>query len=128
MEISILLKQYKPQKSKYKQERHELLEELYIMYEKENKHENWARYKHFLKKNKKQNNEQSRSEFKKAKLSIEQKYIKPYTRTYFGIKLSHIKKVSDLHFLCSIKRDYEKRNGYKKSAFTRWLWANIKIK
>lgn len=128
MEISLLLKEYKPQQSRYKQERHELLEELYVMYEKENKHENWARYLHFLKKNKKLNNEQSRNEFKKAKLPIEQKYIKPFTRTYFAIKLSHIKENSELHFLCSIKRDFEKRNNYKKSAFTKYLMGSIKVK
>lgn len=109
-------------KEKSLNERQSIFKELYEVYELENKFENYYRYRHWLKKNK-----GTPEEFKKAKLEIDKKYIKPITKSYFAIKLSHIP-TNDLYFLSSMSKDYCNRQHYKKSAFTKYLFFNIKAK
>ena len=109
-------------KEKHLNQRQTLIKELYEVYELENKVENYIRYKHWLKKNK-----GTPEEFKKAKLPIDKKYIKPNTPSFFAIRLSHIK-TEDLYYLISMKNDYKNRNKYKRSAFTKWLFYSIKCK
>jgi len=114
-------------KEKSLNERQSLLKELYEVYELENKIENYCRYLHWLKKNKKPRNNETASEFKKVKLEIDKKYIKPNTKSYFAIRLSHIP-TKDLYYLTSMSRDYCNRNHYKRSAFTKYLFGSIKAK
>lgn len=109
-------------KEKHLNQRQTLIKELYEVYELENKVENYIRYKHWLKKNK-----GTPEEFKKAKLAIDKKYIKPNTPSYFAIRLSHIP-TEHLYYLISRKNDFKWRDKYKKSAFTKWLFFNIKAK
>ena len=103
-------------------ERQTLIKELYEVYILENKVENWCRYLHWKKKTK-----GTPEEFKKAKLPINQKYIKPNTPSYFAIRLSHIP-TGDLYYLISEKNDFKNRKKYQKSAFTKWLFFSIKAK
>lgn len=112
-------------KEKCLNERQTLLKELYEVYFLENRFENFYRYRKWL--GKKPRTKESVEEFKKVKLPIEQKYIKPITQSYFAIKLSHIP-TKDLYYLTSIKRDSVNRKGYSRSSFTRWLFFNIKAK
>ena len=110
----------KREKPKFNSERNEILAELLEMSLLENKVENYCRYKFWLKKNK-----GTPDEFKKAKLPKNLGYIKPITKKYFAIKLAHIP-TKDLYYLKSMKNDYKNRNGYKRCAFTKWLFFNIK--
>lgn len=103
-------------------ERQTLIKELHEVYILENKVENWCRYLHWKKKTK-----GTPEEFKKAKLPINQKYIKPNTPSYFAIRLSHIP-TGDLYYLISEKNDFKNRKKYQKSAFTKWLFFSIKAK
>lgn len=109
-------------KEKHLNQRQTLIKELYEVYELENKVENYIRYKHWLKKNK-----GTPEDFKKAKLPIDKKYIKPNTPSFFAIRLSHIP-TEDLYYLISRKNDFKWRDKYKKSAFTKWLFFSIKAK
>lgn len=110
-------------KEKTLNERQSLLKELYEVYILENKYENYYRYKLWLGKNKR--TPESIKEFKKVKLPIEKKYIKPITPAYFAVRLSHIP-TKDMYYLTSLKKDLINRKGYKRSSFTKWLWFSIK--
>lgn len=109
-------------KPKQKSERNEIVAELYEMYTFENKVENYVRYKHWLK-----NNKGTPNDFKKEKLPVGFSYYKPINSKYFAIKLAHIP-TKDLYYLRSMKNDFKNRNGYKRSAFTKWLFGSIKYK
>lgn len=108
-----------------KKKRKDLIKELYEVYVLENKFENYFRYRHYLKKNKKINTKEIVEEFKKAKLPQNTKYIKPFTDTFFAIRLSHIP-TEDLYYLISVEKDIINRKGYKKCSFSKWLFFSIK--
>jgi hypothetical protein len=110
-------------KEKTLNERQTLLKELYDVYVLENKFENYYRYSKWLGKVKICT--EKVEEFKKVKLPIEKKYIKPITSAFFAIKLSHIP-TEDLYYLVSVKKDSVHRKGYTRSSFTKWLWFSIK--
>ncbi len=112
-------------KEKSLNERQSLLKELYEVYELENKYENYYRYRHWL--GKKPKTDENVKEFKKVKLAIDKKYIKPITKSFFAIKLSHIP-TKDLYYLTSMKKDSVNRKGYSRSSFTKWLFFSIKAK
>lgn len=114
-------------KEKQLNERQTLIKELYEVYLLENKVENYCRYLHWLKKEKKPKTKETAEEFKKVKLPIEKKYIKPFTSSYFAIRLSHIP-TKDLYYLTSIERDSVNRKGYSRSSFTKWLFSSLKCK
>lgn len=105
--------------------RNTLIKELYEVYALENKFENYYRYRFWLKKNNKKKCNETVTEFKKVKLPINFRYIKPITPAFFAIKLSFIP-TEDLYYLISIKKDSVHRQGYKKSSFTKWLFYSIK--
>jgi len=108
-------------------QRNSLIKELYEVYVLENKFENYYRYRYWLKQKKKIKNNETVEEFKKEKLAIDKKYIKPITSKYFAIRLSHIP-TQDLYYLISMKKDSVHRKGYVRSSFTKWLWFSIKSK
>jgi len=112
-------------KEKQLNERQTLIKELYEVYALENKYENYYRYLRWL--GKRPKTKENATEFTKVKLPIEKKYIKPFTSSYFAIRLSHIP-TKDLYYLTSIERDSVNRKGYSRSSFTKWLFSSLKCK
>lgn len=100
---------------KGKSERGDVLSQIYELYRKSNKKENWKRYIKWLKFNRIKHTKLSVEDFKKSKDCLTARVIKS-----FAIMLSHIP-TSDLYYILSIAKDKDNRG----ENFSGWLMGEL---
>lgn len=103
---------------KFKSERAEIISELYDMYKRDNKKQNWLNYVRHLKANRIKDSKETRTKFQSSKMFFKEKSIQS-----FCFFLSHIP-TKDLYYLTSEARDKFNRG----ESFVKWLFWSIKVK